>query len=335
MNSRVVVVVIASAVVVAASAAYLVYRVGEQRAIAATAPAPDTVTDLAAIGDVPRIVFRSTSLDANYGRVAVVDLADPAGPRAVTDTSCERVFATATAGLCLAADRGAVTTYKTFVLTADFEVARELPLTGLPSRARLSPDGALAATTTFVTGHSYLSVGFSTETVVSRAAGDSYGNIEDFELYVDGERNTAADRNIWGVTFADDDAFYATAASGGTTWLVHGSLSERRLDTIRTDAECPSLSPDGTRIVYKKRSGAPAGQWRLAVYDIAGGTERMLAEDRSVDDQVEWLDDGRIVYGLPRSGSEAAVTDIWQLDLDDDSPAEVLVPEAWSPAVIR
>ena len=75
---------------------------------------------------------------------------------------------------------------------------------------------------------------------------------------------------------------------------------------MRTDAECPSLSPDGTRVAYKKRGDRATGEWRLAVLDLATGKETLLAERRSVDDQVEWLDDDRILYGLPGRGSDAA-----------------------------
>ena len=77
-------------------------------------------------------------------------------------------------------------------------------------------DGSLVATTAFVTGHSYATVGFSTETVIRTADGESLGNLEDFALIVDGAPLAAVDRNFWGVTFVDDETFYATAASGGT-----------------------------------------------------------------------------------------------------------------------
>ena len=59
------------------------------------------------------------------------------------------------------------------------------------------------------------------------------------------------------MTFArDHNTFYATLASGGDTYLVRGDLRERTMVTLRRNAECPSLSPDGTRVVYKKRVGS-------------------------------------------------------------------------------
>ena len=46
--------------------------------------------------------------------------------------------------------------------------------------------------------------------------------------------------------------FYATASSQGHIWLVQGSIAGRTLTVVRSGVECPSVSPDGTRIAYKK-----------------------------------------------------------------------------------
>ena len=54
-----------------------------------------------------------------------------------------------------------------------------------------------------------------------------------------------------------------------------------------------------------------------------------------MDDQVEWLDDTRIVYGLPRVGAAAATSDVWVVPANGGGEPEVLVRDAWSPAVIR
>jgi hypothetical protein len=295
-----------------------------------------TRDDVARLSAGAHIVFRNTALGDGYGRVAVVPLTNPGGPRAIAPPSCERMYARAGSVLCLSANRGLVTTFKSQLFDRAWQPVRELPLVGLPSRARLSPDGSLAATTTFVYGDSYANQGqFSTRTVVSRTDGSASQELETFQLTVDGKPLTVADRNLWGVTFADDDHFYATAASGGHTWLVRGSLSARTLVSIHVDAECPSLSPDGTRVVIKTRGNLPPGQWRLAVYNLASGAETPLAETRSVDDQAEWLDDTHVVYGLPRRTAGTASSDIWVTPADGTGSPSLLISDAWSPAVVR
>ncbi|MCM4084876.1 hypothetical protein [Paractinoplanes hotanensis] len=303
----------------------------------AAAPVVGQGGDLASFRGTPHLVFRSTALGNEYGRVAVVPLDAPAGPRAFTPAACERVYATAEDAICLSAERGIVTRYRAQLLAADWSPVRDLPLTGLPSRARLSRDGSLAATTTFVFGDSYADPGqFSTRTLVTRTDGEVVGDIEKFALTIEGRAVTAADKNLWGVTFADDDRFYATAASGGKTWLVEGSLSRRTVKALRRDVECPSLSPDRTRVAFKKRGDLPPGRWRLAVHDLRTGTETVSSEQRSVDDQVEWLDDSTLIYGLPRTDTNGAATsDVWQVPADGSGPPRVLVPDAWSPAVVR
>ena len=211
--------------------------------------------------------------------------------------------------------------------------------TGSPSRrgacpgsragTRLSDDGTLVATTSFVTGHTYATVGFSTLTEIHRADGTSLGNVEDFALTVDGAPFTAADRNIWGVTFVDDDTFYATAASqsAGTTWLVEGSVEDRTLTSVRDGAECPSVSPDRTEVAYKKVVDTVAGQpvWALAVLDLATGTESLLPATRGVDDQAEWLDDDTLLYGLSRA-DQPGTTDVWAVDTSPDATPTMLIP---------
>jgi Tol biopolymer transport system component len=192
------------------------------------------------------------------------------------------------------------------------------------------------ATTTFVFGDSYANPGqFSTRTIVTRTDGTVVGDIEKFKLTVDGKAITAADKNLWGITFFDDDKFYATAASGGKTWLVEGSIAGRTVTALRPDAECPSLSPDRTRIAFKKHGDLAPGKWRLAVYDLRTRKETVLAETHSVDDQVEWLDDATVIYGLPREDEASASSDVWAVPADGTGAPRVLVHDAWSPAVIH
>jgi len=323
---------------VAGAITYFVNARASVQAEISSAPAVARTSDIDALLAEDHVVFRSTALGDSYGKLSVVSLADPSGNRAVLDSSCERVYATAINGVCITADRGITATYGITELNSRLAPQQSTELVGLPSRARISPDGSLISTTTFVTGHSYAESSFATQTIIRHATGAEVGNIEDFSATVDGQPFTVVDRNYWGVTFVDDDTFYATAASTsmGKTWLVKGSISGRTMTSLHTDAECPSISPDRTRVAFKTRQGNPApGQWHIAVLDLSTGKETVLAETRSVDDQVEWLDNSTVLYALPRDGSEATVTDIWQVPADGTGSPSILVPQAASPAVVR
>lgn len=299
-------------------------------------PSAVDTADAAEWGAGPRIVFRSTAAGEAYGHVASVKLDDPGGPRAVADVLCDRVDAVAGSYTCLRTERGIAPTYSATVYRTDGEIVAEWPLAGIPSRTRVSDDGSLVATTAFVTGHSYAGGTFSTETVIRRADGASLGNLEEFDLIVDGGVVAPADRNFWGVTFVDDTAFYATARTGGRTSLVRGDVHERTLIEVAPDVECPSLSPDGTRIAFKRVTGGSGEtvHWTPAVMTLASGDVELLPESRSVDDQIEWLDDDTILYGMPHAGT-AGDSDVWALRADGSGAPVVLVPHAWSPSVVR
>ena len=112
----------------------------------------------------------------------------------------------------------------------------------------------------------------------SAATGRTLGNIESWKSTVDGRPLRSVDRNFWGVTFADDDdTFYATAASGSTTWLMRGSLKTKSMISLRTDAECPSLSPDQTKVAYKKRLGQQGARRVAARRTGSPDRKRILA----------------------------------------------------------
>lgn len=309
-----------------------------------SAPSDVAVAERGAFDDVPRIVFRSTAAGDLYGRVSVVALDDPAGPRDVTPAACDRVDAVPGRASCLRTERGIATTFTASVLDEDWRTVATWPLPGVPSRTRLSDDGARVASTAFVTGHSYATTGFSTETVVHGlddlpdGEATDLGNIETYRLLVDGAEVAPVDRNMWGVTFTGGTTFYATTQSQalGRTWLVQGDTATRTLTAVADQVECPSVSPDGTRVAFKRDVvDGPGIRWTPAVLDLATGEVTVLeGESRNIDDQIEWLDDDTILYGMPRE-DQAGVTDVWALGTDPAAVPEVLLPEAWSPAVVR
>ncbi len=286
-----------------------------------------------------RIVFRNTAVGQGYGHVAVVPLAHPGAARSILDLACDRVAATASALSCLSSERSITPTYAARVYDATGDEKRsEWALPGVPSRTRFSPDGSLVATTSFVSGHAYAAVGFSTDTEIRRVSdGTAVPPLETWTLLIDGQPTAPLDRNYWGVTFIDDDTFYATVGltTAGRTYLVKGDIATRTMTSVLDTVECPSLSPDGTRIAFKRvTSGSgPTVHWTPAVYDIASGKVTVLTvEKRSVDDQIVWRDDATLLYGLPNA--TPGDSDVWAVPADGGRAPAVLIPHAWSPTVV-
>ncbi|MFD3325633.1 TolB family protein [Streptomyces sp. NPDC058701] len=282
-----------------------------------------------------RIVFRTMAWGPHRDELATVPAAGPGGDRTASGVSCLRFHAAAGTGICLrAAGDGVQGGYRAVVLDARLAEVAAYPLAGVPTRARVSPGGHLAAWTVFVGGDSYAGTDFSTRTsVVDLRTGRLDASLEDFAVVRDGKPYRSADVNFWGVTFAADErTFYATLATGGRTHLVRGDLAARTVTTLRENAECPSLSPDGTRMVFKKRvPGRPAeAPWRLYALELATLAETPLAEERSVDDQVVWADDRTVVYSLP--GDFGA--DLYSLPADGTGTAAPLMPSALGPAFL-
>lgn len=263
---------------------------------------------------------------SDTGRVTQVD-----SRRRVLATGpvCQRVYAAAGTMICLRSGSAPMSS----VITVDRADGKRLELTewGSPSRARVSPSGNLVTWTVFRSGDSYLVAGAfaTTAGIYDLSTNAHYGSLEDFTVQVDGKPYGAEDRNFWGVTFTDDDrTFYATMSSAGRAWLVHGDLSTRTLTALRPNVECPSLSPDGTRIAYKHRTG---DQWRLHVLTLATNTDTRLAEPSDVDDQPTWLTNETIAYSRPHNDKPA----IFTVPASGAGSPRLLLPNAASPTPIR
>jgi len=258
------------------------------------------------------------------GRVFVVE--DGKVVRRLPDLACERVYYAAGRGICMGVAASGVD-YDATVFDSESRKLNEITLLGLPSRARVSADGRYGAMTVFVNGDSYLSspTAFSTRTtLLEMKNGEQLGQLEQFTVTKDGEPFDAVDFNFWGVTFSptDSNTFYATLATGDHHYLVEGDIEARSLRVLRDGVECPSLSPDGRQIAFKSRIGEE-NRWHVHVLDVATLKDQPVAEQRSVDDQVEWLDDQTLVY--------SDGTNVYTVPADGSGEEQLLIKDATSP----
>ncbi|MFD3513056.1 TolB family protein [Streptomyces sp. NPDC058657] len=293
-------------------------------------PQQQAHTDASFTLSAPGLYFR----DAATGRVA----RQPGGAaaRVTGGPSCDRFYAAGPRALCLRKLPGVPARTQALVLDRQLKEIRRVTVAGIPNRARVSASGQVLSWTTFATGDSYNTTAFSTRTaILDLRTGYLVKSIEEIPLTVDGARYHSADVNFWGVTFArDDNRFYATVSSRGSTYLVEGDLRKWQAKALRKNAECPSLSPDNTRLAFKKRvSDDSEAPWRLYVLDLATLREHPVADTRSVDDQAAWLDDTTLGYALP--GSEGRRSDIWSAPADGTGTARLTVPGGSSPAAVR
>jgi len=281
----------------------------------------------------PYVFFRDTSLGELHGRV-ILESQD-SSQRAPTKMSCERVDFAGGYGVCLKAEmRGFKTEYEAHVFDASLERTHDpIPLAGVPSRVRVSPDGVRAGITVFVSGDSYAPGTFSTRTtVIDTTTGQMLGDLEQFTILRDGIPFKAIDFNFWGLTFADRAHAYATLGTGGQTFLVELDIDAKQGKVIHSSVECPSLSPDKTHIAFKRRTSAGGRLlWRLYVLDLKDGRETALAETRTVDDQPEWRNSASVAYGLP-SDTKPGSTDVWAVPADGSGAPVRVLQAAWSPA---
>jgi hypothetical protein len=259
------------------------------------------------------------------GRVFVVDHGKV--KQLPGDLSCERVYFAAGRGICMGVAPSGVD-YTAQVFDAKMQALNTIPLSGLPSRARISEDGRYGAMTVFVSGDSYLesSTAFSTRTyVVEMASGKAIDQLEQFSVSKDGKPFDAVDFNFWGITFDPDDSdrFYATLGTGDHHYLVEGSIKGREMKVLRDGVECPSLSPNGKQIAYKSRIGH-SNRWHLRVLDLATLKDHGLAEADSIDDQAEWLDNNTLAY--------ADGSNVYTVPADGSGEPGLLVRDASSPA---
>jgi len=310
------------------------YTIHASSRAAAPAATPGPTGDRDAIAAKPHLLFAEAAGNTlTDDPLAMAPLGAPDADRYHAGFTCQRVYFSAGQGLCLTLGHSS-SAGLAFIFDADFNVLHTVPAIGIPSRARISPDGRYGSMTFFVNGDSY-AVGsqFSTRTsIIDMHTGQVLANLEDFTVHKDGQEFHLADFNFWGVTFAQDsNHFYATLGTSGKTYLVAGDLAAREMHTLIENVECPSLSPDNQHIVFKKRiADGPPTIWRLTVLDLATMQEKALAETRSVDDQAEWLDNNHVLYS-PTTQHPS----VWSLPADGTGQPKLFASGVVSPSVVR
>ncbi|MDK0519130.1 hypothetical protein [Streptomyces sp. ML-6] len=294
--------------------------------------------DASFVLDGPALYFRDTDTGrvahrpmapATAARTSATEARTPGGP------ACDRFYASGDGALCLRAKPGVLPRTQAIVLDRRLREKRRITVPGIPNRARVSASGRMLSWTVFTTGDSYATTAFSTRTaILDLRTGYLIKSIETLPLTIDGARYHAPDVNYWGVTFArDDNRFYATVSTKGRTYLVEGNMRDWSAKALRQNVECPSLSPDNTRLAFKKKvSDDVAAPWRLYVLDLRTMRETPLAEERSVDDQAAWLDDDTLAYGLP--GESGRKSDVWTVPADGTGKPRMAVKGGSSPVAV-
>lgn len=289
------------------------------------------------VQNVPRLFYRSAR-SGEFGRIVVAALDDTEGLRVVTPLHCERAHFDERGGLCLTYNRDAPEpNFRALLVDSEFRQYRTTPIAGYPSRTTLSRDGKYAALTVFATGDSY-DGDFSTRTLImDRQSGQALPDLEQFNVSKDEMPFKRVDFNFWGVTFtADSQTFYATLGTKGATYLVKGDVATKTLSVVRENVECPSLSPNGKRIAFKRRH-TKTGASQLYTLDTKTWQEAAVpGEERHIDDQAAWLDDDHLLYGVTTSGAPEQALNVWLASIaeEGDSP-RVFVAGASSPSVVR
>ncbi len=272
----------------------------------------------------------------DYGRLAI---RHTDGTRTLLERRCLRMHLAADHGVCVSRDEGTDPLFTTtFFASTNPDVEIKSYPSALPSRARISPEGTFSAVTAFVSGGSYEDVGAEATTIVTIDEIESTRLVRggnQLEVIADEVKYQDLDAQYWGMSFADEDEFYITGFYGDEAEVMHGTLTDMTVEPTGWVGSCPSLSPDGKTLVFKETT--PNG-FQLVAVDLESQTTWKMGEARSVNDQVEWLDNDTILYALHPEGGDTPVEpqyDIWMLDIAEGSEPVLFLANADSPAVAR
>jgi hypothetical protein len=279
----------------------------------------------------PFLMFRALAPPAAHDRVAMIAIGDAKLTRAVTPLSCARVHFSGGRGLCLIEESvGTVTRHAAIVFDRSFRQRHRILLPGVPTRVRVSPDGRLAAVSTYAEEETPAGERLALESMIlDLEHGGVLADLREFDVDPQGPA-IGMPRDFASVAFdADGDRFYATLSTLTNRHLVIGSVRNRRLRVIGDGFANEALSPDGRRLVVKRVTDR--GFWQLSILELPSMTEHRLEHGtRSIDDQVEWLDDESVIF----HDATGTGTGIWQLAVDGAGP-ELLMLDAYSPVVVR
>lgn len=325
-----------SLIVVVAAALYLATRTRDSNSTSTvqrtTLNVDPPAQSVAAVIDPPFVMFRTLSPKDLHGRVAMASPSAAESTRYVSSLACSRVAYAAGNGICLVEEpSGTEVRHAAYVFDRGFRQGIRIGLSGIPTRARVSPDGRRAAITIYSEEH--LPNGeerLAISSVIVDVASGHVINLREFTLDHSAGAVFEGPLDFSSVAFArDSNRFFATLATTSERYIVAGTLDNRRLSLLATGLANEALSPDETRLAVKQRVG-DRGRWQLLVFDLATMSTHALNQgDRSVDDQVEWLDGGHVVY---HDATEQG-TNLWMLSADGVTPARVLIADAYSPSV--
>lgn len=263
-------------------------------------------------------------VDGHVASMSLVETGIAArGAPVVSELLCARIAAAAGTGLCLR--RTSPVAWSATVLDRHLEATATYPMPGKPALADVSPSGRTVAWTALEKGSSLNDSASAVTSIVDTTSGRHVEDLESFAARQGDRRLTG--HQVWGVTFVDDTAFYATVSVGGKQYLARGDLAKRTLRVVASGIASPAVSPDRRSIAFVRAAGADRG--RLALMNLRTGQVTGVADRRTVADQPVWLDPRTIAYVVR---DDAGTRTIWAATLENDRLPELLVANAESPS---